>query len=233
VRLSASSAARSRSRRSPVSSAGALRRAPLGFQGEPLAGRLELGEQAPEVAVLVAQERLGACDPLCRQVHPPGQSERLAAAGRTGQEAKSRPPGRGLELHRRAGRPGELERRRREAGQVGRDERQPAALDQRLEQRHRERRALLRVGAGTELVEQRQAVGTRRPIGLGQARQAPGEGGAVGQQILLVAHRRDQAGEKRHFARGGGRNRQAGLRGERQEAQRLQVPPSCRRRWGR
>ena len=36
--------------------------------------------------------------------------------------------------------------------------------------------------------------------GLGQAREAAREGGAVGQEILLVAHGRDQAVEERHLA---------------------------------
>ncbi len=103
-----------------------------------------------------------------------------------------------------------------------RDERQAAALDERLEERHRERRALLGVGSGTELVEQRQTLGPRRPVGFRQARQAPGEGRAVGEQILLVAHRGHEAREVRHLARGGSGDRQAGLGGERQETESLQ-----------
>ncbi len=192
---------------------------------------LHFAEQTPQVALLRSEERLGALQPLARQAEPAAERDRLATAGRPRQEVKRRMTnatraaleitGR-RELHRRAGGAIELERRSGQLGQVGGDDTQRPALEQRLEKGDRERRALVRIGARAELVEKQQARRSRRLPGFLEAQQASAEGRAVGEQILLVAHRGDQPGERRQAGAGSGRHRQPALVHQRQEPDRLE-----------
>ena len=146
---------------------------------------------------------LGAVEPLGRERQPARQRERLAAAGRA-RAADGRSAARSrVELHRGAGGAGQLHRRageRRSRWVVM--QHQAAARDQPLEQRHGERRALLGIGAGAELVEQHQALRTGQLPRLLEPQQPAAEGGAVGEQVLLVADRRDQRCRARHLAAG-------------------------------
>ena len=76
-----------------------------------------------------------------------------------------------------------------------------------LQQSDGQRRTLLRIGPRTELVEQNQAVGLRRLPGLFEAQQPSTEGGAVGEQVLLVPHHRHHPREQRQTGAGRDRHR--------------------------
>ncbi len=172
--------------------------------------------------MLGAQQLVGAVEPGAGKPEAPRQRQRLARARRAGRQPVGRAAGAGVELHGGADGSLGLERRRRELRQMGGDEEEAAALDERFEERDRQRRALLGIGARAQLVEQDQGVGTGGVPRLAEPQQPAAEGGAVGQQILIVAHGGDQSREKGQTGALRRRHRQAALMGQGEETGGLQ-----------
>ena len=158
----------------------------------------------------------------CGQPEPLGDGEGLAAAG----QADGQPVGRRqrveVELDRGVARP-----RRRvgvglELGVVGRRRDDRPGPDEVVEQRLGERRALGRVRAGTELVEQDQGARAGRLDDRGDPPQVPGEGRQRLGDRLLVADVGEHVAPDRQAAALGGRDVQPGLVHQAEQAERPQ-----------
>ena len=74
--------------------------------------------------------------------------------------------------------------------EVGGDEHRRAALDERLEHRGAERRALARVGVGGDLVDQHQRARHRARQHVAHGAEVGGEGGEVAGEVAPLVHRR-------------------------------------------
>ena len=105
-----------------------------------------------EPAARVGDDRLGQAEPL-------GDRERLAAAREADRQAVGRRQRLEVELDRGVARRGGLVRVDLDLGVVRGRRHEGARADEVVEQRLRERRALRRVGAGAELVEQHEGPG--------------------------------------------------------------------------
>ena len=171
----------------------------------------ELFEHAAQVAVFGAEQLLGAIRPRLRQPQALRQGERFAAAGRPGQEPVGGVAGFDVELHGGAKGAFGLERKGRHLGEVGGHQDHGPAGEQTFEQGDAQGGAFFRVGPRTELVEHHQGVFARFLPRFAQAQQPARKGGAVGQHVLVVAHRGHHRGKKWHAAARCRRQRHATL----------------------
>ena len=150
-------------------------------------GRLDRGQGRLERALRLGQARAGVLDDRSGQTEPLGDRERLAAAGQPDRQAIGRRQRLEVELDRGVARPGRGVRVGLELGVVGRGRHDRAGPDEMVEQRLRQRRALGRVGAGAELVEQDQRVRAGRLDDRGDAAQVARERRERLRHRLLVA----------------------------------------------
>ncbi len=219
------------SARSSASRACACDQRPLGFQppgarllelvaGSAL-GRLGLGEQLLGPSPRRLDERARSGDELRVEPEPLGDLERPRRAG----PADRDPVQRRVRLRVEAGRRvrGALGRARPllQLGEVRRHHRQPGLRGEALDERLRERRALLGIGAGGELVEEDERAPARSGEDRDDRAQMAGEGGEAHLDRLPVADVGEHAVEHRQ-RRLRRRRAQAGLVEERREPERLE-----------
>ena len=157
-----------------------------------------------------------------RQAQPLGDREGLAAAGQADRQLVRGRQRLEVELHRGVAGPGRRVGVGLELGVVGRRGDDRAGPDEVVEQRLGEGRALGRVRAGAELVEQDEGA---RPGRLDDRRDAPQVAGERRERLrdrLLVADVGEHVAPDRQAAAGGGRDVQAGLVHEAEQAERPQ-----------
>jgi len=134
---------------------GELGALPLGLAQGPLERAMELGE----VRVRASQHALVQTQTL-------RDGECVRCAGKPDVESERRTKGVRVELHARVTDTWRVERERFQLRVVRRGGDEHAPFEQRLEHRHRERRTFVRVGPGTDLVEEREVA----TLGVGQRR---------------------------------------------------------------
>ena len=185
-------------------------------------GRLDRGQRRLERALRLGQARAGVGDDRLREPEPLGDGEGLAAAGQPDGQAVGRRQRLEVELDR-----GVACLRRRvgiglQLGVVGRRRDQGARPDEVVEKRLRQRRALGRVGAGAQLVEQDQRAGSGRLDDPGDRAQVAGERRQRLGDRLLVADVGEDVAPDRQPAAGFGRDVEAGLVHQAQQPERAQ-----------
>ena len=122
-----------------------------------------IAARSPRIPLALRQARPGVGHDLLGQAEPLGDRERLAAAGQADRQAIGRRERLEIELDRRVARPIGRVGVRLQLGVVGRGRDERAGPDEVVEQRLGQRRALGRVRAGAQLVEQHERA---RPGGL-------------------------------------------------------------------
>ena len=150
-----------------------------------------------------------------------GDGEGARAPGGAGSHAERRAADALVELHRRREDVGSAVRPLLHRGEVRRGDREAAAAEVLLEDRRRDGAPLVGVGAAPELVEEDEAPRRRGGERRRRARHRAREGGEVAEEVLRVARDDEEPvedGERRPRV---GRDGEARLREEREEADRL------------
>ena len=179
------------------------RRAELGA----LSLRLEQG--ALERAMELGEVRVRASQNALVQTQALGDGEGVGCARQSDMESERRTKGVRIELHARVAHSRRVEREGLQLRVVRRRGDEDAALEQRFEHGHRERRTFVRIGSRADLVEKREVatlgVGERRDD-VAKVRRERGEGL---RDRLLVADVSEDAADDRHAAAVGGQREAA------------------------
>ena len=207
----------------------------LGLGAQPHRGLLGARGLAQQPLGLDALGREALARPLDDarvEPEPAGDLERVRRAGPAERERVGGRERLGVEADGAVERAGRRARPLLDLGVVRRRDRQRRALRELVEQGPRERRALDRVGAGGDLVEQHERARRRRLEHVHEVAEVPRERRERGRDRLLVADVGEHVGEDGH-ARPLGRHVQAALVEQGAAARASSARPSCRRCWRR
>ena len=166
--------------------------------------------------------RPGAGDDLRRETEPLADRQRVARPGMPVLQPERRLEPLGVERDRRVLEPRLHLGEDLEGLEVRRDDDARPSVEQRLEERGAERRALDRIGARAELVEEDERPGPGDVEDLPHLADERRERREVLGQALLVADHRQHLVRERHPAPGGGGNVAPGLGHQDQEARRFE-----------